>query len=186
MKIGWLIYKKEDASKNQSYITWFIEEAKQQNILLKLILREELLIGIDGRNYFTYYENKHIDLHKFCIIRKIESTLQAHFTAQNIPCFNNYQTSIICNDKSATHIEVAKLGIPAVKTFHYESYQKTPPLPYPFILKTINGRRGSEDILIENNAEYLNSQIKLNNINMVIITLKYKMNMVLIFFLHTI
>src|SRR5690625_4403608 len=51
MKIGWLIYKKEDASKNQSYITWFIEEAKQQNILLKLILREELLIGIDGRNY---------------------------------------------------------------------------------------------------------------------------------------
>ena len=168
MKIGWLIYKKEDASKNQSYITWFIEEAKQQNILLKLILREELLIGIDGRNYFTYYENKHIDLPNFCIIRTIESTLQAHFAAQNIPCFNNFQTSIICNDKSATHIEVAKLGIPAVKTFHYESYPKTPPLPYPFILKTINGRSGSEVFLIENNEDYLNSKLKINNEDFVI------------------
>src|SRR5699024_1793743 len=83
----------------------------------------------------------------------------AHFAAQNIPCFNNYQTSIICNDKSATHIEVAKLGIPAVKTFHYESYPKTPPLPYPFILKTINGRSGSEVFLIENNEEYLKKKI---------------------------
>src|SRR5690625_6030309 len=112
MKIGWLIYKKEDASKNQSYITWFIEEAKQQNILLKLILREELLIGIDGRNYFTYYENKHIDLPNFCIIRKIESTLQAHFTAQKIPCFNNYKTSIICNFKIIrTHVFIILLLI---------------------------------------------------------------------------
>src|SRR5690625_2412895 len=133
MKIGWLIYKKEDASKNQSYITWFIEEAKQQNILLKLILREELLIGIDGRNYFTYYENKHIDLPNFCIIRTIESTLQAHFTAQNIPCFNNYQTSIICNDKSATYTKVAIPSTPAAKTIQYASYPKTASPPYSFI-----------------------------------------------------
>src|SRR5699024_608978 len=148
MKTGWLIYKKEDAYKNQSYITWFIEDAKQQNILLKLIWRVELLIGIDARNYVASDENHHLDRHNYCIIRTIASTLQAHFAAQNIPCFNNFQTSIICNDKSATHIEVAKLGIPAVKTFHYESYPKTPPLPYPFILKTINGRSGSEVFLI--------------------------------------
>src|SRR5699024_9287216 len=133
--------------------------AKQQNILLKLILRVELLIDIDARNYFTSYENKHIAFPNFCIIRTIHSTLHAHFAPQNIPCFNNIQTSIICNDKSATHIEVANLGIPAVKTFHYESYPKTPPLPYPFILKTINGRSGSEVFLIENNEDYLNSKL---------------------------
>src|SRR5699024_12002424 len=115
-----------------------------QNILLKLILREELLIGIDGRIYFTYYENKHIDLPNFCIIRTIESTLQAHFAAQNIPCFNSIQTSIICNDKSAKHIEVIKIGIPAGKTIHYESYPKTTPLPHPLILKTIKQRRENE------------------------------------------
>src|SRR5690625_6508726 len=81
------------------------------------------------------YKKISIDLPLSLNIHTIKSTLQSHFNDQNIPCFNNYQTSIICNDKSATHIEVAKLGIPAVKTFHYESYPKTPPLPYPFILK---------------------------------------------------
>ena len=40
MKTGWLIYKKQDALENQSYINWFKEEAKMQNIYLKLILKE--------------------------------------------------------------------------------------------------------------------------------------------------
>lgn len=41
MKTGWLIYKKQDALENKSYINWFIKEAKEQEIHLKLILRED-------------------------------------------------------------------------------------------------------------------------------------------------
>src|SRR5699024_12353010 len=100
----------------------------------------------------------------------------------NIPCFNNFQTSIICNDKSATHIEVAKFGIPAVKTFHYESYPKTPPLPFPFILKTINVRSGSEVFLIENNKDYLNSKLKIKNEEVVIQYIQSVMGHGLVFF----
>src|SRR5699024_10815261 len=116
----------------------------------------------------TYYENKRIVLPNFCIIRTIESTFQSHFASQNIPGFNNFQTSIICNDMSDTHIEVAKHSISAVKTYHYKSYLKTHPLTYPFILKSINGRSGSEVFLIENNEDYLNSKLKINNEDFVI------------------
>lgn len=162
MKTGWLIYKKQDASDNESYIDWFIEEAKNQDITLKLILREDLLIGINGINYITDYQDESLNLPDFCVIRTIDPTLQAHFQAQNVPCFNNYQTSMICNNKSATHIEVAKLGVPAVETFHFTSYPLTPPLPYPFVLKAVNGRSGSEVFLIENKQAYLNSQNRIN------------------------
>src|SRR5699024_12135796 len=78
MKTGWLIYKKQDALENQSYINWFKEEAKMQNIYLKLILKEDLLIGIDGINYLTLYKNQILDLPDFCVIRIIDATLQAH------------------------------------------------------------------------------------------------------------
>ncbi len=168
MKTGWLIYKKQDALENKSYINWFIKEAKEQEIHLKLILREDLLIGIDGIDYLTYYETKQIDLPDFCIIRTIDATLQAHFTALDVACFNNYHTSIICNDKSAAHIEVAKLGVPAVQTFHFETYPLTPPLSYPFILKAVNGRSGSEVFLIEDKDKYLNVQTKIKHSRFII------------------
>ncbi|HLR60352.1 MAG TPA: ATP-grasp domain-containing protein [Pseudogracilibacillus sp.] len=168
MKTGWLIYKKQDALENQSYINWFKEEAKMQNIYLKLILKEDLLIGIDGINYLTLYKNQILDLPDFCVIRTIDATLQAHFAAQNVSCFNNYQTSIICNDKSASHIEIAQLGIPAVQTFHFDSYPQAPPLSYPFVLKAVNGRSGSEVFFIDNKSDFLNTEKKINNQNFII------------------
>ena len=163
MKTGWLIYKKEDASKNESYIDWFIKEANKQNINLQLIYRENLLIGINGITFLTYYKNKVINLPDFCIIRTLDATLQAHFSALNILCFNNYETSLICNDKSATHIEVAKIGVTAVETFHFDGKElHEPPIPFPFILKSVNGRSGSEVFLIENKnklSHVLNNKI---------------------------
>lgn len=159
MKKGWLIYKQADAANNQSYIDWFISEAKAQNIELTLILREKLQIGVDGTTFITTYYNKHILLPDFCVIRVIDPTLQAHFNAQNISCFNDYQTSIICNDKSATHIELAKIGVPAVKTFHFDTSKLLdPPLPYPFILKSVNGRSGNQVFLIDNYEKFINVQ----------------------------
>lgn len=152
MKTGWLIYKKEDASRNESYINWFIKEADKQDIQLHLIFRDDLLIGIHGINFVTSYRNKTIKLPDFCIIRTLDATLQAHFSAQNILCFNNYNTSLICNDKSATHIEIAKIGVPAVQTFHFDIKElHKPPIPFPFILKSVNGRSGSEVFLVKNN-----------------------------------
>ena len=159
MNIGWLIYNKQDAEMNESYIEWFISEAKKQDVILKLILRENLLIGIDGTNFITYYNNQPKTLPHFCIIRVIDSTIQSHFMAQNVLCFNNYETSIICNDKSATHIEIAKLGVPAVQTFHYgTSDLVSPPIPYPFILKSVNGRGGNQVYLVDNDKKFLNVQ----------------------------
>lgn len=163
MILGWLIYNKKDALENASYIDWFINEAIKQDIKLKLILREDLLIGIDGIKYITYYNDQPQNLPEFCIVRTIDSTLQSHFTAQNVPCFNNYKTSIMCNDKSATHIEIAKLGVPAVQTFHFAGSELIkPPIPYPFVLKSANGRSGSEVFLIDNDTKFFNVQNKIN------------------------
>lgn len=169
MKTGWLIYNKQDAEKNESYIKWFISEAKKQDIILKLILRENLLIGVDGTNFITYYNNQATSLPHFCVIRAIDSTIQSHFMAQNVLCFNNYETSNITNDKSATHIEIAKIGVPAVQTFHYGSSDiVSPPIPYPFVLKSVNGRGGNQVILIDNDKKFLYVQNNKINGNFII------------------
>lgn len=44
--IGWLIYDQENAKQNASYIEWFQDEAKKQGIELKLIIRENLAVGV--------------------------------------------------------------------------------------------------------------------------------------------
>lgn len=156
MKTGWLIYKTVDARANDSFITWFIEEAEQQNIQLTLVLREELSIGISEGNLICHLNQKKISLPDFAIIRTIEPLLNLQFETLGMSVFNSSSIAQICNDKALTHFEVNKLNILMVDTIFTlkENLTDNPPCPYPFVMKESVSRGGKHVYLINNNGEW--------------------------------
>lgn len=144
--IGWLIYDQENAKQNASYIEWFHDEAKKQGIELKLIIRENLAVGVEYGSYLFRYEDEKVTLPDFVVIRTIEPILQQIFQQITLPTFNESKVAEICNHKSKTHIELNKLKIPMIPTYFATKHAppKKPPLPYPFVVKEAVGRGGKQ------------------------------------------
>lgn len=153
---GWLIYRKEDAQKNQSYIQWFIDEAKQQQINLQLVLREQLKVGIINNQRKIISEQTPVDLPDFAVVRTIEPMLNKWLEDVGIRAFNSSNISFLCNNKSTTYYEISKLQIPMVDTYIYQQQDlsASPPLPYPFIIKSATGRSGKQVALIESELDW--------------------------------
>lgn len=143
---GWLIYTKKDAQENKSYIDWFINEGKRQQVNIKLIYREQLFIGIENGERIILYDGKRVALPQFVIIRTIEPMLQHMFEAFAIPTFNPSEIAHVANHKGQTYNEISKLGIPVLSTFFATKHALPfhPPLPYPFVVKEAVGRGGKE------------------------------------------
>src|SRR5699024_11185387 len=114
---GWLIYNLENAKDNKSYIDWFQTEAKKQQIDLKLVLREELSIGIIDGKYQTTVNGLTVSLPDFIVNRTIDPLLQNIFNLLDVQTFNEKTVAEICNHKSKTHLELSKLNIPMMPTF---------------------------------------------------------------------
>lgn len=149
--IGWLIYQKVDAEQNESYINWFLHEAKQQQVDLKLVYREELSIGIIDQSPVVYLNHQKQTLPNFVVNRSIEPLLQYFFTQCNIPVFNTADTAEIVNNKARTHLELSKLHIPMLPTLfiHGRALPVEAPFHYPVIVKAVAGRSGTEVFFLE-------------------------------------
>lgn len=146
MTTGWLIYRKNDALENQSYIDWFIDEAEQQHIKLSLIYRESITIGLNENKKIILLNDKEVTFPDFVVIRTIEPFLQTHFEQCGIQTFNNSTVADVCNNKIFTHLEVNKLNIPTVDTYFYKKdlLSSQPPLSFPFVVKEAQGRSGKQ------------------------------------------
>ncbi|MFD2133682.1 RimK family alpha-L-glutamate ligase [Pseudogracilibacillus auburnensis] len=153
---GWLIYDKTAAVENNTYIEWFIHEAKKQAIDLQFIFREDISIGITEGQYDVYLHGKRVTLPQFAVIRTIEPTLQAHLESCGVMTFNNASTSQVCNHKAWTHVEINKLSIPMVTTYFATktAVPSDPPLPYPIVVKEATGRSGKQVHYIQNEQEW--------------------------------
>ncbi|WP_010099011.1 ATP-grasp domain-containing protein [Ornithinibacillus scapharcae] len=156
MTTGWLIYSKKDAIENNSYIEWFIEEASKQHLQLELILRESLSVGIIRNQPCVLLEGKSVKLPNFSIVRTVEPLLNKQLEELGMQVFNSSRISEICNNKAKTYIEVMKLGIPMVDTLFMNgvNFMEHPPLPFPFVLKDVMGRGGSQVYYIESEQQW--------------------------------
>lgn len=158
MHNGWLIYSKADAKKNKSFIDWFIEEAQQKDIALRLILREDLTIGIKNNKRTIYLRNKATKPPKLAIVRTIEPLLNLHLEACGSLVFNSSAISRICNNKALTHHYITDLCIPMVDTFFIrrENVQRAiSPMSYPFVVKEVTGRGGKQVYFINSKQDWL-------------------------------
>ncbi len=154
---GWLIYSKQDAKENMSFIEWFLQEAKNKEIELTLILREKLQIGIIHNEPCAYINHKKTTLPDFAIVRTVEPLLSFHIEQLGVKVFNSSHISSICNHKARTHLEINKLQIPMVSTLFVKS-QDLPtelPFPLPFVIKEAGGRGGKQVYFIQTKTEWM-------------------------------
>ncbi|MFZ3576400.1 ATP-grasp domain-containing protein [Virgibacillus sp. DJP39] len=155
---GWLIYKKKDALENQSFIDWFINEAKLQNIVLELLYRENFTIGIVNNKRSIIKNNVSIEPPDFAVVRTDEPFLSLHLEELGINVFNSATISQICNNKELTHHHVHNLNIPMVDTIFVDGRQMNDSykLDYPFVAKLSTGHGGNNVHLIENERDWQN------------------------------
>lgn len=144
---AWLIYNKETAEHNKSYINWFFEEANLLDVDIKLMIKEYFAIGIENNTYFIKYKGKEIEYPDFAVIRNIDSLFSKHLEYCNIKTFNSSYISTICNDKAKTHQYLAQHNIPMLDTifFNTEDFNEiSMPFQFPLVLKEVAGHGGHQ------------------------------------------
>ncbi|MUV39425.1 Coenzyme gamma-F420-2:alpha-L-glutamate ligase [Lentibacillus sp. JNUCC-1] len=142
MLMGWLIYSKQDALKNQTYIDWFIDEAQQQGVKLEFILRESLTYGILNNQQTILVDNAYIQAPDFAVVRTIDPLLSEFLEQKNVKVFNSARVARIANDKALTHLCMENLAIPMPDTcfIKRDMVPTTAPIGYPFVLKSVQSR----------------------------------------------
>ncbi|WP_430784997.1 ATP-grasp domain-containing protein [Virgibacillus flavescens] len=155
---GWLLYSEKDTIDNANYINWFICEAKEQNIELELVTRENITAGIMSNNRTILVNNNPVIMPDFVVMRTIDTMLSLHLEAMGIRVFNSSVVSHFCNNKELTHHYVHNLKIPMVDTLfiHQEQLQTFNLMKYPFVAKVATSRGGKEVYLIENHTDWNN------------------------------
>jgi gamma-F420-2:alpha-L-glutamate ligase len=148
---GWLIYKKADAERNKGFIHMLVEEAALVGISLKLIVEEELSYGIQNQQLSVHHPKVDVRDIEFAIVRTINPLLTKQFEFMGIRCFNSSNIAELCNDKARTYQHIARLGIPILDSIFitYETFlPETLSLPFPMVLKQVDGRGGNEVYLV--------------------------------------
>ena len=130
---GILVYTSADAEYNKWFIDHIIEEGRKCNLDIRLVLSDKEEVS-----------DNDID---FAIVRNRDSKLCKRLEDSNIRCFNSSYVVNIGNDKWEMYKDFNSAGIPVMYT------QRTK-LPYPFVMKPVDGHGGENVYLIKNADEY--------------------------------
>ncbi|MDO4509404.1 MAG: ATP-grasp domain-containing protein [Lachnospiraceae bacterium] len=142
---GILVYTSADAEYNKWFIDHIIEEGRKCNLDIRLVLSDkEEVSDIDEISDREEVPDNDID---FAIVRNRDSKLCKRLEENNIRCFNSSYVVNIGNDKWEMYKDFNAAGIPVMYT------QRTK-LPYPFVMKPVDGHGGENVYLIKNADEY--------------------------------
>ena len=130
---GILVYTSADAEYNKWFIDHIIEEGRKCNLDIRLVLSDKEEVS-----------DNDID---FAIVRNRDSKLCKRLEENNIRCFNSSYVVNIGNDKWEMYKDFNSAEIPVMYT------QRTK-LPYPFVMKPVDGHGGENVYLIKNADEY--------------------------------
>lgn len=152
---AWLLYSREAAKRNESYIELYIAEGKKMDLVIELILVEEIGFGTrDSRSYMARGSNiiSTKEYPDFVVSRIIYPLLNKQFEKLNIPVFNNSVIAEICNDKARTHQYLANKNITMVDTDFYKNHELESVLlnaKTPIVIKSVEGHGGEQVFLFE-------------------------------------
>lgn len=149
---AWMIYYREGAIYNKSYIDFYMEEGSKLGIVVKLILVENLEFGVKQNLWFLKYQGKEIPYPDFVICRAIYPLLSKQLELMGMKVFNNSAVAEICNDKAKTYQYLAKTGIIMVDSSFYRNEQLKDiisKVEKPTVIKAVDGHGGSQVFLLE-------------------------------------
>ena len=136
---GLIVYNLVGQQKNK----WFIEECIKQcnDDKFSLLYKEESEV-------LSYLENHKVD---FVIYRSRDYKLVKLLEQKGIKCFNNSLTNRTANDKYVTYLLCEEQRINCLETL----LDNPNSLPYPYIMKSLDGHGGQEVYLINDEKERL-------------------------------
>lgn len=162
----WLIYRKDDAKRNQLFIQSLIDEGEKLHIQVSLKYRERFCIGVINGELSISYEDEPVKLPAGAIVRVPDPFFSEQLEAIGIRLFNRAEVSALCNDKRKTYQALAGLQIPMVDTLFFnsnEELQSKPPFPYPLVIKGALGRSGTQVFFIQNKDDWKSACARLAN-----------------------
>ena len=137
---GWLIYDEVGKKRNAWFIQSLMEKAQERGISLFLKIHPDNNI-LSGDT-----------LPDFAIIRTICPSLHQFFEAHHIPTFNGKLCASVANDKWRTYEMCQELGIFQMAT---ECLSPAPTIPFPLVVKKVDGHGGTEVYLMPDEETYL-------------------------------
>lgn len=151
---AWMIYRKEDATKNQHYIQFHVDEGKERGIEFEILYTEQLSYGIHNGKPMLWYQGNELEQPEFVIMRTIDPLLSLQLEAMELPVFNNAKVAAICNDKARTYQYVSQLGIPMIETRFCKNHQLEACINScepggSYVFKAVAGHGGSQVFLYE-------------------------------------
>ena len=136
---GLIVYNSADQDKNK----WFIDEC------IKLLNDNEFsLLYKEESEVLSYLKSHKVD---FVIYRARDYKLVEILEQKGIKCFNNSLTNKTANDKYVTYRLCKEQGINCLETLLDDPDN----LPYPLIMKSLDGHGGQEVYLINSEKERL-------------------------------
>lgn len=154
---GWLIYNREDYEKNRPFADQFLEQAECYGLALSLKFQDELCAGLHDGGAVVQPQGSGT-VPAFAINRSRDYLLSCCLEQAGCRVFNPSETVRIGNDKIASHLLAAKLGLPQVDMAFCANLPESIArhgLTYPVVLKSPDGHGGSEVSLAQNELELL-------------------------------
>ncbi|MBD5089656.1 MAG: ATP-grasp domain-containing protein [Clostridiales bacterium] len=150
VKTGWLIYDREGAKRNKTYIQMHIEEGEKLGIKILLKYAEELSFGILDSKIILLEKGKKAKYPDFIICRTIQPKLSFYLEQCKLKVYNDAKVAEICNDKAKTYAYLAGKGIPLIESVFLENkifVSSLDKVPYGTVIKAVDGHGGNQVVL---------------------------------------
>jgi len=148
---GWLIYKKQEAERNQHAVSFYLDAAAKRGVSLTLMLFEQF-----SADAASYGEKKVEKFPDFVIMRADVPAFSAALEQRGIPVFNNARLSFVANDKWETVKLARTLGVPTPVTClatKENAAAEAAKLGYPLVMKPRDGHGGQDVLWIASETE---------------------------------
>ncbi len=132
---GWLIYSREGAKRNQTFIEFWKKAAALSGVTIEVLHTDESLPT----------ENP-----DFAVVRDMNPPYSRMLESRGIHVFNPAEVSEVCNNKWNTYCLADKLGILYPKTEYILDPSVMSTHPYPYVLKSCTGHGGTQVFLVKN------------------------------------
>ncbi|WP_280769791.1 ATP-grasp domain-containing protein [Salipaludibacillus daqingensis] len=152
---GWLVYRKTDIIRNQSFIDMLKKSAISKNITLEVVPYEHIYFGVSSHEPAFPFR----DAPDFIINRSVSPWLNEVAELRGIRCFNRAYVSRVANDKRLAHAVLSNMDIPMLQStaVHRNQFVSSSMVFHsPFILKDPLGRGGTGIELIDPSKDIKN------------------------------
>ena len=162
---GWAIYP---IDKGNNAFEWMKDSAKNNGIILHILFAKDISVLVTNAEIKILHKGEECALPHFVLMRHYDINLSSALEMLGVRVINTTASMELSRNKLMTHLVLRNNGINTPLTISGDiDYQLcVSELGSPFILKAIQGSKGEEVFLIDNEISYNEIKQKYSNILM--------------------